>query len=864
MNRRFSRWAVWLLAGCVAALAVAAGPNPPYQIGPEPSWAEPLALPEPEEVPTHQISNGIHYLLSEEQLRVEPRETYGQFARKFLNETGVQNGSEIHIGVDPAYETLELHKVEVLRDGVWQQRLDPAIISVLQREADMERFLLDGSYTVVVRLNDIRPGDILRYSFTMRGANPVMAGHFYHNFSAGWSHPCAHLRQRVLVPPGHPMVVKTHNTDLPARMRDVEGGTLYEWEARDLPATLVEDDVPFWQDVFPWVEMGDMDRWSQVVDWALPLYDFDQPLPPELEEKLAALARLESAEEKILGALRLVQDDIRYFGTETGEHSYRPRAPSVVYAQRLGDCKEKTLLLGTLLRRLGFPAWPVLVSSGWGRGVENRLPSPVAFDHVILRTRLDGRDFDLDPTRNHQRGPLRSLGIGEYGRGLVIRPGEDRLTAMEPSLESVPRSTVEEIVELPQPGSETPAVFKVYTRMQGESAESARERFATESREALQERYKQFYAETYPSIEVAKPIRHADNQKENVFEFWEEYHIPDIWQPTKTAGQTLVSFYPHEVTSYLKKPALAGRRHPFSLPHPVDVSLRTVVRLPEEWTVTPTEFQEENPFFDLRYTVTRDGPAGAVISSRFRSRADHVPSGKLKEYRTRAEKTLDALGYEFTHTKPAAHTASPLLGWLRLWPMVVAGVAAFGVALAGAFAVGWWTWTTPPTPRGAGYDIRLDGLQGWLLLVGLAVILRPFLALAGLGSLLAPYVTNPQIWQFFTTPGGQFYSPLWQPIFLYEIALNTMVLVFSLVLLVLFFTKRKTFPPVYIGVLAAVAVGGLVDVGLVSLVPEESFPENVRSQGLPGAREAVQNVVTALIWIPYLILSKRVQSTFRR
>ena len=853
-----------MLLGLLPGRLTAAEASPPYRIGPEPAWAEPLPLPEPTERPEHQISNGLHYLLSEEQVRVEPREAYGQFARKFLNETGVQNGSEIHIGVDPAYETLELHKVEVLRDGLWQQRLDPTIISVLQRETDMERFLLDGSYTVVLRLNDIRPGDVLRYSFTLRGANPVMAGHFYNSFSAGWTQPCAHLRQRVLVPSERRLFIKNHNTDLPLRQKEVEGGILYEWEARDLPATLIEEDVPFWQDVFPWVEMGDMDQWSQVVDWALPLYDFDQPFPPELEEEIAALARLDSPEEQILRALRLVQDDIRYFGTETGEHSHRPRAPAVVYAQRLGDCKEKTLLLGTMLRRLGLPAWPVLVNSAWGRGIESRLPSPAAFDHVILRTRLDDRDYDLDPTRNHQRGPLRTLGVGEYGRGLVVRPGEDRLTAVGPSAESAPRSAVEEIVELPELGSEAPAVFKVYTKLHGESAESARESFASESREALQERYKQFYAEAYPAIEVAQPIRHADNPDENTFEFWEEYRIPEIWQPAEKEGQVAVSFYPREVTSYLKKPALSGRRHPYALPHPVDVSLRTVVRLPEEWTVAPTEFQEENPFFDLRYTVARDGPAAAVISSRFRSRVDHVPSGKLKEYRTRAEKALDALGYAFTYTKPAASENARLLGWLRLWPMAAALVVSFGLALAGAVAVGWWSWTTPRTPRGIGYDIRLDGLQGWLLLVALGLILRPILALVGLGGLLAPYVGNPQIWQFFTSPGGQYYSPLWQPIFLFEIALNTTLLVFSVVVLVLFFARKKTFPSVYIGLLAALAVGGLVDGTLVSLIPKESFPENLQAQPLPGAREAAQGLVAALIWIPYLLVSKRVKSTFRR
>jgi len=843
-----------LLSGLLRAQEVSR-----YQIGPEPPWAEPLPLPEREEVPEHQISEGIYYLLSEEQVRVEPRETYGQFARKFLNETGVQNGSEISIGVDPAYETLELHKVEVLRDGVWQQRLTPNIISVLQRETDMERFMLDGRYTVVVRLTDVRPGDVLRYSFTLRGANPVMAGHFHHSFSAGWSEPCAHMRQRVMVPAAKRLFIRDHNTELKPRVVESGDSTLYEWEVTDMPAHIAEQNVPYWEDVFPWVEIGDMDSWQQVVDWALPLYDFDQELPPDLETEISTMQSLDSSEEKILRALRLVQDEVRYFGTETGEHSHRPRPPAVVYNQRFGDCKEKTLLLGTILRRLGLPAWPVLVNSDWGRGIEGLQPSPSAFDHVILKTKLEGRDFYLDPTRTHQRGPLSSLAIGDYGLGLIVRAGENKLTAIDPSRESAPRNEVEEIVELPAASNDSPATFKVYTKLRGESAENARERFASESRNELQEKYKRFYAETYPAIEIAKPLRHADDKKENIFEIWEEYRIPGIWLPDEKQGRMIVSFYPQEVTSYLKKPGTSGRRHSFELPHPIDVTLKTIIRLPESWSVAPSNFRETNKFFDVTYNVSRDGEAGAVISSRFRSLADHVPTSLLKDYRASVEKVLDSLGYEFTYTTKSKKADS---GLLSLWPMFLAAIISFMVSLVAAVAIWWWGRLRPP-PMGL-YSRELEGIGGWLILVAIGLISRPFVALAGLVSIFSPYVSNPQIWQFFTEPGGRYYSAAWQPIFLFEVSFNTALIVFSVLLLVMFFSRQKTFPLTFVILLAVIVLAGLADFTMISLVPKEGLPAEMQSEMNTGLRDVARNIFAALIWIPYMLVSKRVKATFRR
>jgi transglutaminase-like putative cysteine protease len=833
-----------------------------YRIAPEPEWIDPVLLPERDEIPEDQVRGGIYYLLSDEQVRVEPRETYGQYARKFLNETGVQSGSEIHLTVNPAYETLELHKVEVLRDGVWQQRLTPRIISVLQRETDMEKFMLDGRYTVVVRLTDIRSGDVLRYSFTRRGANPVMAGHFYERFSAGWNEPCALLRERIVAPAGKRLFFKNHNTDSQPRAVETGTETIYEWRALDLPATSSEENVPYWQDVYPWIEAGDMEDWREVVDWALPLYDFDQLLPPDLETEITTLQVKDSSEEKILGALRLVQDEIRYFGTETGENSHRPRPPAEVYAQRLGDCKEKSLLLGTILRRLGFEAWPVLVSSEWGRGIESLLPSPAAFDHVILQTSLDGHDYFLDPTRSHQRGPLRSLPIEDYGLGLIVREGETRLSAVQPPPESLSRREVEEIVNLPDTTNAAPATFKVYTVLHGEAAEDARERFASENRKDLQDQYKRFYADTYPTIEVARPVRCADNERDNIFEIWEEYRIPDIWKSSSEKNRVSLSFYPQEITAYLKKPGTSGRQHAYELPHPVDVRQKTYINLPEAWSIKPSDFHEANKYFDVSYNVSRDGGSNAVISSRFRSLADHVSADALKSYRSGVEKSLDALGYQFTYTANAEEPRSAT-NWLSLWPMFVTAAIGFLVSLAAAFAI-WWNHQKTPPRFPVHADRHLDGLGGWLIVVAIILIIRPFVAIVALGGIFAPYVTSPQIWQFFTSPEGQYYSPLWLPIFVFEIFVNTALVVFDVFLLLLFFAKKKSFPKTFVAVLAIMLVCGILDAALISAIPKDHFPGDMRTALNSAAKDSASNIIAALIWIPYLLISRRVKTTFRR
>src|SRR5207248_3294814 len=103
------------------------------------------------------------------------------------------------------------------------------------------------------------------------------------------------------------------------------------------------------------------------------------------------LAR-EGADEpaRALPALRFVQDDVRYLGIEIGPSSHRPHPPAAVLDQRFGDCKDKSLLLVTLLRALGVEAWPVLLHTSLGRALDEWLPTAVAFNHVVVLARVGG------------------------------------------------------------------------------------------------------------------------------------------------------------------------------------------------------------------------------------------------------------------------------------------------------------------------------------------------------------------------------------------------------------------------------------------------------------------------------------------
>ena len=153
---------------------------------------------------------------------------------------------------------------------------------------------------------------------------------------------------------------------------------------------------------------------------------------------------------------------------------------------------------------------------------------------------------------------------------------------------------------------------------------------------------------------------------------------------------------------------------------------------------------------------------------------------------------------------------------------------------------------------------RLAGIRGWLLLVGLGVVVSPLRIVA---EVLPTYLKlfADGSWLALTTPGGAAYHPLWMPYLLIEMIVNAGLVVAWVWIATRFFTRKRNFPRMYIGVLTFTIAFQFLDAWGISVVsPRETVfdPETVKELG--------RSVIAAIIWIPYMLRSKRVQATFTR
>lgn len=824
----------------------AAEASPLWQVAPEPVWVKPVEVTIPTDIPTRDLQNGIFHLLSDYQIRTAPTSFYYHIARLLVDATGVQNGSRIQIALDPEYEKLTLHRLNILRDGQILDRLDGVEVRELTREPGLESHVLNGRVTFVIDVKDTRAGDVLDYSFSVSGENPVYAGHFGNTWFIGGDEPIAEQRLRVVIPEGRTLRFRSFGLDEP---RDMTATNDRQWIWKNPTPIEPEESTPGWAVVWPFVQASDMSSWADIVDWALPMYSFDQELPPELEARIVEWKSLATDELRLLAALRWTQKEIRYLGQMMGIHSHAPRSAKTVCEQKFGDCKEKTVLLGAVLRRMGIKSFPVLVNSQTRRGIGDLLPSAEAFDHVILGVEWDGRLLFVDPTRDEQRGGLDEIGLSAFGLGLALRPGESELIAVSPPPATRRVTEVDEVFTLDSLKSGGRLTVKTVAR--GTAAEFLRASLFDEGSRQTEKIYQDYYARFFPGITVAERLRVAENQHANELTLTEEYLIPQAFQ-TDESGEGTLELPASDLLTHLAMPVATERKYPLEIRHPVTYKQHTTVLLPEGFSVSAKHVDIDNDFFRLRVD-SAPGPQRFDITRVYESKSDFVPPERFGEWREAVRKAREACIQSFTNSSEPATPQPAALGLRVNFLTLFAGFVGIGGALL-IIVFSWWRaaqferCVLPPSL----HHQNLAGIGGWLILpaIGLPITV-----------ISAAIPSTISFWRLFNWPVQEMFGALGvggSLALLLHFALGVWFIGLAASALVLFFRKSQLAPRL----VAAVFLVSIVICSL-ELVLSVAAPDALASGNKPPAAEFALALLKAAIWVPYLQFSQRVKATFR-
>jgi hypothetical protein len=696
-------------------------------------------------------------------------------------------------------------------------------------------------------------GDVLEYAFTTRGANPALAGHYSTRFVVQGVTPVDRQLFRVLWEARKPLQQRQHLAAGRPMVLVAGSGTEYSWSHTNLSAIPYEDFRPPACEPYPFVELSDFSSWGEVVNWAVPLYAANPPiLPPEMLELVGGWkSAAPSDEEKARLALEFVQDSVRYTGLELGPDSYRPADPVETFQKRFGDCKGKVVLLQLLLRQMGIESHPALVNTAVREAIENRLPSPFAFNHVILKIRLNDRVIWVDPTISQQGGTLAERYLPAYGKALVVRPGNA-------ALENVPRSRPEVASQRKTVSTfhikdyQQPVGFLNRTEYRGASADGIRDEIAGCTVEEVTKSYLNYFARQYPGITTNTPLKIADNRLANLVTIEESYIISNLWVMDEKDSLRKASFQSDNLFNSLTDPKTRLRQSPLAISFPMLRQQEIIIHLPDtNWNLPSSQTNIEHAAFSFAYRSRLNGSVWR-LNYDLRTKQAAIGADQVPGYLDSLERMENLLSKALQ--RPDRETVVGIN-----WLMVVLALFAAGTT---AVVGGWYWWHTRPKdstlPPALSAGPHLQGLGGWLILVAIGLCFAPFVRIFSIASNWEGYFSL-QVWQTFAMPQGENYHALYGPLLMVELMGNIALFGINLLALVLFFRRRRAFPGVFITMAIANALFLILDDVGCALIPFLSSTPDGKNHS-----DVMRAVIHAIIWSLYMVKSRRVEATFIR
>jgi hypothetical protein len=514
----------------------------------------------------------------------------------------------------------------------------------------------DGSLTALLFLNDVRPGDVIDYSYSLEGANPLLGAKYADEFDFSSQFPVRLMRHRVIAPASRTLYWRASLGTKPSSER--QGGLqILTWQRRDVVAEDVEDETPEWYDPWETLQVSEYATWRDVALWADDLFQADDDSVAAVRELAEKIRREQPARDaQLAAAIRFVQDDIRYLGIEMGRNSHEPHQPADTLAQRYGDCKDKAFLLSLLLRELGAEAYPALVNTKLRRRLDVFIPSPFLFDHVITQVLDGGKTYWIDATISDQGGTLATIDTPNDERALVVRADTTRLAKIETggggSVHIAATYTAQDFAR--------PANLDVEAVYSGRRADDMRAKLATRSAAELAKDEINRYAAATPNIAAAAPVQIRDDRLHNTVALREHYVVASLFRD----GQW--TYVPREIEKHLQRPEQIVRTMPLSIDYPLDVEETMTIHLPARLRVAAQDAAVTTPAFRYERRVDADGQT-IVVRDTLRAVADSVPVARVAEHVALLNDTARALGV----------TISARRGAVGGWEWGTAGLVAF-------------------------------------------------------------------------------------------------------------------------------------------------------------------------------------------
>ena len=828
----------FLIAICLKAQKVT--------IGPEPLWLYKIKADLSKMPDAKSVSDGYYLELVDRQTSLFAHTVYTHYIRHIVNESGVQNASEVSVTFDPQFQRVVYHKIALMRNGKQINTFSQREIQVVQEETDAQDFQYNGAKRAFVLLKDVRKGDRIEVAYSLIGFNPVFGDKYHTHIYFEQDNTIVNYAETIIAPKDRILRFKYFNGAPVVKEINEGNSRIYYWDNPSRGYWEDQPGVPQWFNNYFFVTVTEYNNWKEVVDGALTVFNYyNHSLPADILGKMAGWRLKANGNKDIFAryAIRFVQDEIRYLGLEMGPNTHKPHPPGQVCQARYGDCKDKALLLATILRKENIPAYVALVSTTDREKLSDAAPNFGEFDHAIVAIERSPGYIFVDATIANQRGDLLDIYIPAYGKALVVKEGEDKLQPVKPGPLKSTDITETLYAHFNDKGESS---FEVSTSYKGGAADDIRASFAENSIRDIEEGYVKYYEKVFEGIKQVQDISYQDDSLENRIEVNEKYSIPALWKHNKKEKDVL-STHARPIDDRLPDPSTSYKDAPLALSYPMDISYSLILHMPEEWSFVFDPLKIKNDSYEFSFEPLVIGNM-IRLEYHLKTFKDHIPESGLKAYKEDYRKIQDILNFDLSISRELSDRKADNVQALKdinwasiLYTFLLAGILFFLFSHFNKKTANIVSSSEPAWPLG-----------GWIILLGITLVVGVFV------QLIYFFKINYFALSSINTLGNDGGFKL-QMLLYIELTVSVAWITMSIAMIYWFFKRRDIFPAMFLWYVGALLAGRILLVIAYSIIP---YPASYGNLVKDSLTELVRTCIYAAIWGTYIVRSERVRYTF--
>jgi len=323
---------------------------------------------------------------------------------RILTDKGREKFGQVSFDYHRRYGRVEIKTARILKaDGTTVEVPEDNFTDVSSSAtADMNIYEPDFRERIITFPN-LELGDTIEYEVKYK-YKPLIKKHFNMEFFFSSLEPIRHKKVVIIGPKSRPLNYVVRNGKLDFTQTKKGGKNIYEWEIRDAEKIVPEPGMISLSGVATRLVVNTQRSWKELSRYAYSLMEDKLKADKSVKRKAAEITSgMTTDEEKLRAVHYFIAKNIRYLGVAMDRKAFvEPHKASYTLERGCGVCRDKAVLMASMLHELGIESYIVLVNVY--RTTVEEIPS-LFFEHAIVAVRkADGSLMYVDPTDEFSAG----------------------------------------------------------------------------------------------------------------------------------------------------------------------------------------------------------------------------------------------------------------------------------------------------------------------------------------------------------------------------------------------------------------------------------------------------------------------------